>query len=302
MSATAAAGAQRRVTLLCPEALRASACCVEDALLARGWRVRLEFGAQARRVLLRSRRDGDRELRLLCVAERLDPFVEAQLRTGVDPDGKGDFQIVQFDTPRAVIEAVERLGGLTSPRKIRRPPRRGHTYLQHPTLVEQQVQGDRDRRWGIATAVAVAIAAVAAIEAGPRTQQELAPIVRHAHEAPARAADARRFDDPVLAATNIALPDIDLEEDEDDDAIVIIPDEPNPTRGLVDAPRELPPAPLELELEASPVVASRAQGSAVPPAITAGVAVPPSPSELGQRRAAYTVDPFADAAAAADPG
>src|SRR5690606_6171302 len=122
------APATRRVTLLCPEPLRASACCVEDALIARGWRVRLEFGAGARRW-------GDRELKVRGTAEPLDPDVEAQLRLGVDPDGRGDFQIVVFDTPRAVIEAVERLGGATT-RRRRLAPRRGRTYLQHATLVE----------------------------------------------------------------------------------------------------------------------------------------------------------------------
>lgn len=284
-------GALRRVTLLCPEPLRASACCVEDALIARGWRVRLEFGAQARRVLLRTRRDGPRELRVLCVSEPLDAEVEAQLRLGVDPDGRGDFQIVQFHTPRAVIEAVERLGG-AQPRRRRLAPRRGRTYLQHATLVEQQVHDDRTRRFGIATALAVAIAAVVAIDPRPDQAEAVVPVARHIDDARDAGTETPRFDDPVLASTRAAIPPD--EEDDLEPPIVIEDDDSlnDSTTARDDAVTSMSAAPLERKITvASEPPSPQVATLALPPAV--GLVTPPSPADLSRRRATYTVDPFA---------
>jgi hypothetical protein len=287
--------AARRVTLLCPEPLRASACCVEDALIARGWRVRLEFGAQARRVLLRPVRSEGRDLRVLCTSEPLDADVEAQLRLGVDPDGRGDFQIVLFDTPRAVIEAVERMGGAAT-RRRRLAPRRGRTYLQHATLVEQQVHDDRHRRWGIATAVAVAIAAVAGIEARPRLADPVdAPIVRRAEEDSASATSgSTRIDEPVLAAVRTALP---LEEEEE--PTIVIDDEDTEIDRSRDRGRRASSQATEADaLEAAPLEPAPLAGSDPADELTAraaapSVTVPATPVDLERRRATYTIDPFA---------
>lgn len=290
------APATRRVTLLCPEPLRASACCVEDALIARGWRVRLEFGAGARRVLLRPARSGDRELKVLCTAEPLDPDVEAQLRLGVDPDGRGDFQIVVFDTPRAVIEAVERLGGATT-RRRRLAPRRGRTYLQHATLVEEQVHIDRNRRWGVATAVAVAIAVVASIEARPRTEDPVtAPIVQRADEPgeDRTAARSPTMDEPVLAAVRTALPPEDDELDDEEE--IVISEEPARAMPRADVPERRAAAPREnvapLETDATPPTPPTDPIDTARRAAPAN-AVAATPSELSERRSVYTVDPFA---------
>lgn len=291
--------ATRRVTLLCPEPLRASACCVEDALIARGWRVRLEFGAGARRVLLRPARSGDRELKVLCTAEPLDPDVEAQLRLGVDPDGRGDFQIVVFDTPRAVIEAVERLGGATT-RRRRLAPRRGRTYLQHATLVEEQVHIDRNRRWGVATAVAVAIAVVASIEARPRAEDPVtAPTVQRADEPDddGTASRSPTMDEPVLAAVRTALPpeDDELDDELGDEEEIVISDEPARAMPRAEAPERRTAAPREnvapLETDATPPTPPTDPIDTARRAAPAN-AVAATPSELSERRSVYTVDPF----------
>lgn len=287
----------RRVTLLCPEPLRASACCVEDALIARGWRVRLEFGAQARRVLLRPGRPDARELKVLCTAEPLEADVAAQLRLGVDPEGRGDFQIVLFDTPRAVIEAVERMGGAASSRRRRLAPRRGRTYLQQPTLVEQQVHQDRNRRWGIATAVAVAIAAVAGIEAGPRSPGPVdAPIVQRAND-PGSEERPRSptLDEPVLAAVR-AEPTTDDGDPALDEPLIVIEDEPQddrtPASAREDRGAPLEVAPLEPALATTPTGAAvDVRGATVPSVATAA-----APADLERLRATYTIDPFASVA------
>jgi hypothetical protein len=296
--------ASRRVTLLCPEPLRASACCVEDALIARGWRVRLEFGAQARRVLLRPVRSEGRDLRVLCTSEPLDADVEAQLRLGVDPDGRGDFQIVLFDTPRAVIEAVERMGGATT-RRRRLAPRRGRTYLQHATLVEQEVHDDRHRRWGIATAVAVAIAAVAGIEARPRLADPVdAPIVRRAEQDTESATSGSPpIDDPVLAAVRTALP----LDDEAEPLIVIDDADTQVDRGRDRGTRRAAAQATEADaleaapLEAAPLAGSDPGGEITARAAAPRVTVPATPVDLERRRAHRTIDPFASVTSPDDP-
>mgnify|MGYP001168301851 CR=1 FL=1 len=141
----------RRVLLLCSEALRPHACCVEDALRTRGWATRLEIGKRARRWVRRAP-PGPDVLRILLVPEQLDPAVTAKLRAGSDPTNRGALQIVSFETPRGVVAEIERLGGY--PATVHRRPSAPRRVLAHPTLCEQALHTDRRWRVGVAAAVA----------------------------------------------------------------------------------------------------------------------------------------------------
>ena len=141
----------RRVLLLCSEALRPHACCVEDALRTRGWSTRLEIGKRARRWVRRAP-PGPDVLRVLLVPEQLDRAVTDKLRAGSDPSSRGGLQIVSFETPRGVVAEIERLGGF--PAVVHRRPAAPRRVLAHPTLCEQALHTDRRWRVGVAAAVA----------------------------------------------------------------------------------------------------------------------------------------------------
>jgi len=130
-----------RIFLLCPEALAASAFCVEDALRARGYRVTVELGRRARR-WVRNAPEGSPALRVLCVAQ-IDPAHAEQLRRGRD-----DFHIVELTTPTVVVQEIERIVG--RPRSTR-PLRPTRSILAHPTLMEQSLH--TERRFGLSMAL-----------------------------------------------------------------------------------------------------------------------------------------------------
>lgn len=159
----------RRVLLLCSEALRPHACCVEDALRARGWATRLEIGKRARRWVRRAP-PGPDVLRILLVPEQLDPAVTDKLRAGCDPTNRGALQIVSCETPRGVVTEIERLGGY--PATVHRRPAAPRRVLAHPTLCEQALHTDRRWRLGVAAAVAafsVGWAGTSAVQQASRT-------------------------------------------------------------------------------------------------------------------------------------
>lgn len=127
--------------LLCPEALAASAFCVEDSLEARGFRVTVELGRRARRWVRRAP-PGSPSLRILCVST-IDPAFAAQLR-----QGRPDFHIVALTTPRAMVTEIERIVGRS---RSDRRPRPSRMILAQPTLMEQSLH--QDRRWGLGMAM-----------------------------------------------------------------------------------------------------------------------------------------------------
>ena len=127
--------------LLCPEALAASAFCVEDSLEARGFRVTVELGRRARRWVRRSP-PGSPSLRILCVA-KIDPAFAEQLR-----QGRPDFHVVALTTPLAMVAEIERIVGRS---RSDRRPRPSRMILAQPTLMEQSLH--RERSWGLGMAM-----------------------------------------------------------------------------------------------------------------------------------------------------
>lgn len=131
--------------LLAPEALAPQVACVEDALRARGYRVRVALGHHARR-FVRQVPPGPPSVRVLCVPE-IEPAMAEQLRQGRD-----DFHIVALDTPVGVVAEIERFTGRT---RVRRRPRPSRMYLAQPTLIEQQLRAQRSWGWVAAAGVAL---------------------------------------------------------------------------------------------------------------------------------------------------
>jgi hypothetical protein len=136
---------------------------VVDALEVRGWSVTLHTGPSAHAALRRSlRNDGD-GLRVLCVFEGITVSTQTQLRDALDPHRRGDLLVIPLETPRQVIDAIERFSGTVVPRRGR-PNRTTRSYLAHPTLIEAQLDVRRWSRYGIAgtlatTAVLIALTA-----------------------------------------------------------------------------------------------------------------------------------------------
>lgn len=206
--------AERVTTLFCAEPLRPMACCVIDSLTARGWHATVETGDAARNALRRFR-DPSVGLRVLCVAEALDAQTRTALGRALDPYDRRDLLIVHFQTPRAIIEAIEGFVGLKpARRKLARPLTRStRSYLAHQTLVEQQVDLSRWSAYGVATAATTAALAVGLHFAGPSpiatTAQRSAALLQ---PTPAEtAAPSPLVDDSVLSA--VAPTDLDDDDD-----------------------------------------------------------------------------------------
>jgi hypothetical protein len=268
----------RRVTLLCAEAFRPAACCVEDALVARGWEVALETGTQARPTLRRLLREKNPGLLVVCIPERVDESLAAKMRARLDPEGRGDLHIVSIETPRSVIEAVERLGGQPrAPRASR--PRRPRSVLAHPTLVEQQV-GPNRLGWMAIGAAAVLVLAAIGLETRARDERSMTSQVERS-PAISPGTSSLLVDETVLSA----VAPIGLSDDEPTSPVKIEV-RSQPVR-LVTAP-----APeLEPELAEDGDVDFERLG----PAPLEEVEHVPSPRAIasvpGIRRS-YTVDPF----------
>jgi hypothetical protein len=125
----------RRVAIACAEDSRPAACCIVDALVARGYDAELQTGADARSAL---RRDDDPgRLRVLWLPDHGSRSTKDKLRRALDPQGAGDVLVLASPTPRGVIEAIEAFAAGKDRPRARSGPRR--TYLEHPTRCEQTV-------------------------------------------------------------------------------------------------------------------------------------------------------------------
>lgn len=141
-------------SLFCAEGLRAPSCVVLDALGVRGWKVSLQTGDAAREALKRFR-DPTAGLRVLCLSEPLDHHSQEALRRALDPLNRGDLLIVDFFTPRSVVEHILKFAGYRvgarRPSKERRTTR---SYLCQPTLMENAVDVGYWSRYGVGAAAA----------------------------------------------------------------------------------------------------------------------------------------------------
>jgi len=164
-------------SLFCAEGLRAPACVVLDALGVRGWDVSLQTGDAAREALKRFR-DPKAGLRVLCLAEPLDRVSQEALRRALDPLHRGDLLIVDFFTPRSVVEQILKFSGYrVGARRPTRGRRTTRSYLAQPTLVENAVDVGYWSRYGVGAAAAgVAIlggmSTFLAVEAGSSLRAE----------------------------------------------------------------------------------------------------------------------------------
>lgn len=191
--------------LLAPEALGPQVACVEDALRARGFDVRVALGHRARRWVRRvpPGPPGRPWLRVLCVPE-IDPALAERLRQGRD-----DFHIVGLDAPLSVVREIERVTGRV-PRHRR--PRPSRAYLAQPTLIEQQLAAQRSWGWVAVAGVALlAVGVAGGMMLGP-SRAEPVPVQAGAR-APANAVKVaapamHRREEPVLSAVAPIEPEV----------------------------------------------------------------------------------------------
>lgn len=263
----------RRVALYCVDELRPAACCVVDALAARGFDVSLETGAAARAALHAAA--SPKLLRVVWAPDADDLPTRTRLRSLLVADTAGDVMVLASVTPRGVIDAIDAFR-VPRARDRKRSPRR--TYLAQPTSVERTLE---PRRWfGSAIAAAAIVAAVAiGLVADDRSRAADPPSHTIADApVPSRAESCR--DDDVLAATRAPRDT----PDEEEPVIVLDPPVATSPRAVVasegDAWLPSEPAPLDDDAPAAaPVVP-------LPPLANAGG--PPRISPAGAR----TIDPF----------
>ncbi|MEM6296955.1 MAG: hypothetical protein AAGA54_37165 [Myxococcota bacterium] len=253
-----------------------------DALAVRGWRVDLRTGDAAREALKRFR-DPHAGLRVLCLPEPLEPAAHNALERALDPLGRGDLLVVDFSTPRAVVEAILRASGYrVGARRAVRPVRSTRSYLAHATLMEHQVDVGYWSRYGMGAAAA-GIAILGGMSAfwAMKPPRVHTPAVASSDVA-ATPKRSRLVEDSTFSAVSTAPMDIappprvrPISADEH------VPEEEPATL----EPIELEPVPLEDEALAIPPSSS----TGLPDALARGGA----PDLLRPPRS-HTIDPFGD--------
>lgn len=265
----------RRVSLFCADELRPAACCIVDALFARGYDVTLSTGNEARESL---RQAASAEvLRVIWAPEGTDRGMRSRLRDALDPDSAGDVMILASPTPRGVIDAIDAFG--TPPRRSRlrrSAPRK--TYLANPTLMEldRGAKGWMPGAIAAGLVAAVAVVGLSLVGGASRERASVAPVTA------SESMSSATKDEPVLASSRApVLEEIDAIEDDEEEPI-ILDDEPAMPRkrsAVVGNPHALEAAPIEpaTKAEVAAVVPTPAHGGmpmgAMPmPARTSGAA------------------------------
>lgn len=232
----------RRVSLFCADELRPAACCIVDALFARGYDVTLLTGNEARESL---RQAASAEvLRVIWAPEGTDRGIRSRLRDALDPDSAGDVMILASPTPRGVIDAIDAFG--TPPRRSRlrrSAPRK--TYLANPTLMEldRGAKGWMPGAIAAGLVAAVAVVGLSFVGGASRQRASVAPVTA------SESMSSAPKDEPVLASSRApVLEEIDAIEDDEEEPI-IFDDEPEVApgkrlAGVVDAP-PMDVAPIE---------------------------------------------------------
>ncbi len=263
-------------TLFCAETLRAQACVVVDALVVRGWSVQLQTGDAAREALKRFR-DPKTGIRVLCLPEPLDTATQQALRKALDPMGRADLLIVDFFTPRSVVESILKFGGYrVGARRPRSQRRTTRSYLAQPTLIEHAVDVGYWSRYGMGAA-----AAGVAILGGMSTFWAVRPDVTRAPEAPAavasEAVEASVLVDRTAMSSTMPVRDLNppsAPSPRSAPAIEQIPEEPPAMLEEV----ELPEVPIEglpaIERQRAPVSISRGGAPGLPRAPRLGTVDP----------------------------
>jgi hypothetical protein len=233
-------------TLFCAEGLRAPACVVLDALSVRGWSVSLRTGDAAREAL-KQFRDPNVGLRVLCLPEPLDRASTQALRKALDPMQRGDLLIVDFFTPRSVVENILRFSGYrVGARRHARPRRTTRSYLAQPTMVERTVDVGYWSRYGLGAAAA-GVAFVGGMSAfwALDTQVDTSPsLPETVAEAPVEAPVRSRLVDETIHAASVPTT-IDVEPIERPTPVVrpvaALPPEEEPEAALEEIVLPTPP-------------------------------------------------------------
>jgi hypothetical protein len=265
---------QRRVRLFCADELRPAACCIVDALHARGYEVSLLTGPEARIGL---QQPASAEiLRVIWAPEGTDRQTRSRLKDALDPDSAGDVMILASATPRGVIDAIDAFG--TPPRRSRiKGGLAKRTFLAQPTLMEL----DRGaKRW----LPAAAAAAVVAVFVGGGLSMQYGGSTRTAAAKPAAAASesmsSPKRDEPVLASGRAAL---DMDFEDDDEEPIILEDAPV-RRKAAAQPESVETAPLDDERTHLRVADA--------PKVPTGGGMPVGAMQIGSGKRAAAIDPF----------
>jgi len=231
------------VILLCSEDLRFVACGVEEALKARGWNVRVEYGEDARPWVQRAPVERP-SVRILCVPGTVDRSFADKLRTAFAPEPDADLHILGVDDSRGLVQEIERLAGVRTPR---RRPLSATAPLAHPLLVEEHAH--TERRWRIGATAA--LAAFVFTLGGSAVLDRAGQIPQVSSALPSASFSAvfstktqepvasESIDDSVLAAVAPSAYPVDDESwdleplPEEEDEIIIFDDEPTPSERLV---------------------------------------------------------------------
>lgn len=239
----------RRVAIACAEDTRPAACCIVDALVARGYDVALQTGSDARSALRRDEDDPGR-LRVLWIPDYGDRPTKDRLRRALDPQGAGDVLVLASPTPRGVIEAIEAFAAGRERPRARSGPRR--TYLGHPTRMEETL--DVGSFLGAAVASAGVTAALfLAIRIGGEMLAPTAQTSAASPSVPARVEEQarprpprRRAVDPTVLGSVVPTPPLETDVDDVEDVEAMSPPPAEPKRGRTSARKDTPDeAPLE---------------------------------------------------------
>jgi hypothetical protein len=270
---------ERRVRLFCADELRPAACCIVDALHARGYEVSLLTGPEARIGL---QQPASAEiLRVIWAPEGTDKQSRSRLRDALDPDSAGDVMVLASSTPRGVIDAIDAFG--TPPRRSRiKGPLGRRTFLANPTLMELD-RGAKGWLPGVAAASVVAVFVIGGLSflgGRPPRERASAPTVTASESM-----SSPKRDEAVLASGRAAV-DLDLEEDEEEP--IILDDAPVRASG-----KRAAEAVIVEELEAAPIerTAPPTITTPVPTSVGGGMPMGGMPTAAPSRRP-FAIDPF----------
>jgi len=236
----------QRVAIACAEDSRPAACCIVDALIARGYDAELQTGADARSALRRDHDDPGR-LRVLWLPDHGHKPTKDKLRRALDPQGAGDVLVLASPTPRGVIEAIEAFASGKERPRARSGPRR--TYLDHPTRCEAtlDVRGFMGATFGAAAATAAVLLAVRFGSEMLTPSAASQPVQATKAATPVAPVAPRAVRRPVMDPTVLGATALPLEDPIDEVA------EPMPRRVRVRERAAIAPARVEPTLEEAPL-------------------------------------------------
>lgn len=112
----------------------------------------------AAREALKTFRDPDAGVRVLCLPEPVDPATRIALKRALDPMGRNDLLMIKYTTPRAMVEEILKFAGhRVGPRRLSGSRRTTRSFLAQPTMVEATVDvGYWSRYTAVAAAAGVA--------------------------------------------------------------------------------------------------------------------------------------------------